>query len=335
MYGYVNEVPLNMSETLSKYSQEDIFKIVFKEYPDLDILYLSPFRVDHHPNCFFEWYKGKLLFRDFGDIRRDCFQSIRDFYKIDTYPEVIEFIVRYFEKNPISVDQRPINVFHREKRDCAITYKLKPYENQDDLFWKQFCITPQQLDEDGVYVINWYRFYSDKRKTWISVRPYDICYAITGFESRCKIYRPLNHNKKSKWLTNCKPNDIGNLSKIDATGDLLIITKSYKDFRVIKNQGYKNVIWFQSEKIVPDDIFLSDLAARFTTIVIFYDNDEAGKTGAENLQLHFSLLNKTTQLIFSPYPHMKDPAEIVSIRGEQELKDILNSNISGISNSYS
>lgn len=323
MYGYANDVPLNMNMILELYSQEDIFKIVFGEYPDLDILYLSPFREDHNPNCFFEWYKGRLIFRDFGDVRRDCFQAVKDFYGIGTYPEVMEFLIRYFENNPIPLGQKPINVFERKKRDCAITFRVKPYELQDDLYWKQYHINEGHLREDNVSVINWYRFYSEKAKRWIILRPFDICYAISGFETRCKIYRPLNHNKCSKWLTNCGSDDIGNLAGIDQTGDLLIITKSYKDYRVIKNQGYKNVIWFQSERIIPSDHILLDLAARFQNIVIFYDNDTAGVCGSIDLKMTFESLDKKTKCIYSPYPHMKDPAEMVSIRGEQELRDFL------------
>jgi hypothetical protein len=324
MYGYEVGIPLSIKDLLTTYSQEDIFKIVFKEYPDLDILYLSPFREDNHPNCFFDWYKGKLYFKDFADKPRDCFQAVKDFYNLETFPDLIKFVVKYFDNNPIPCDERPKKVFEREIRDCSITFRVKSYELQDDLYWKQYFITEDQLTEDHVSVIYWYRFYSEKAKKWVVLRPFDICYAISGFDTRCKIYRPQNHNKKSKWLTNCTPNDVGNLNNIDQTGDLLIITKSYKDARVIRNQGYRNVIWFQSEMMTPCIEILSDLISRFERIIIFYDNDDAGILGASNLQLKFYTLGKEVKTITSPCSYMKDPAEMVSIKQtEQVLKDFL------------
>lgn len=330
MYGYARNIPLSMNDFLAIYSQEDIFRIIFGDYPDLDILYLSPFREDYHPNCFFEWYKGKLMFRDFGDIRRDCFQGIKDLYGIGTYSEVMEFIDNYFSDNPIPLDQKPKRICNKERKDCSITFRIKDYETKDNLYWKQYFITPSQLREDQVSVINWYRFYSEKAKKWIILRPYDIAYAISGFETRCKIYRPLNHNKKSKWLTNCKANDVGNLANIDPTGEVLIITKSYKDHRVIRNQGFKNVIWFQAEKIMPDDSILLSLLQRYERILIFYDNDDAGICGSADLQHKlesFDFIKRPIMTMYSPCNYLKDPAEIVSIRSEQELKSLLEENI--------
>lgn len=326
MYGYSTNVPSDFNVLLLEYSQEDIFKIVFKEYPDLDILYLSPFRDDKHANCFFEWYKGKLFFKDFADTYRDCIQTIKDFYNLNTYQDVISFIVMYFDNNPPSFIQKPIKVFEREKRNCSITFRVKEYDTKDDLYWKQYFITKEQLIEDHVSTIYWYRFYSEHSKRWIVLRPFDICYAISGFDTRCKIYRPQNHNKKAKWLTSCNSDDVGNLANIDPTGDLLIITKSYKDHRVIRNQGYHNTIWNQSEMMIPNDQILLDIASRFTTIVIIYDNDDCGIKGGFELQAKFLSLGKEVKTIHSPYSYLKDPAEIASVKGETFLKNFLSNN---------
>lgn len=326
MYEYEDDFPLTLNSLLAKYSQEDIFRIVFKEYPDLDILYLSPFREDHNPNCFFEWYKGRLYFRDYADKQRDCFQAVKDFHDLYNYHDTMQFIVDYLANNPVPEGCKPIKVYDRKERDCAITFRIREYAEKDNLYWKQYGISEVQLREDKVSIIYWYRFYSERSGKWIILRPFDVCYAISGFESRCKIYRPQNHCRKSRWLTNCKVNDVGNLSNIDPTGDVLIITKSYKDCRVIRNQGYKNVIWFQSESMIPNDPILLDLLARFDRFLIFYDNDLAGIKGSNDLQLKLQSLSyyeKPIRNISSPYSYLKDPAEMVSVRGEQELKDFL------------
>lgn len=327
MYKYEEPCSLNMSSILEYYSQEDIFKIVFNEYPNFNTVYISPFREDKHPNCFFEWYKGRLLFKDYADIRRDCLQAIKDYYRFSTYNEAFAFIHEYFKANkPASKvefekmrEERKADEFH------DITTYIRSYELRDDLYWKQYCISKEQLEEDLVFPIRSYRFFSPKKQKWFTVNPMDIAYAITGFDRAKKIYRPRNNNSKSKWLTNCGANDVGNINGISKDLNYLIITKSYKDHRVIRNQGFPNVVWFQSESMYPCDSILSELIAAYPYIFIFYDNDEAGKNGSEKLKNHVLELfpNKNIQLIFSPFQFFKDPASIVSNKGKAELQQIL------------
>lgn len=325
MYKVEIPAPTNLYELLELYSQEDIFTIVFKEYPKLDEPYLSPFRPDNHPNCFFHWYKGKLYFKDYAEpYPRDCFHAVKDYLHKDSYSGISEFIIDYFENHPVLIDQHP-PVFNREKetKDCGITIKIRPFEERDRLYWSQYDISEQQLTEDHVTPVSAFRFYSTCDKNWKIVRPFDVAYAISGFDHKHKIYRPTNRNKHQKWMTNCGPNDIGNILNIDLKGELLIITKSYKDHRVIRNQGYKNVIWFQSESMFPNMSTLESLAKDFKRVVIFFDNDCAGITGSKNLYSRLERFNSDLHLIQSPYFYMKDPAEIVSIRGNQELKSLL------------
>lgn len=324
MYGY-EQTPSTIGELLETYSQEDIFTIVFGSYPDPSILYLSPFRQDNNPNCFFEWYKGKLYFRDYADIARDCLHAVKDFYSLDSYSDVMKVVTNHFSLHPIPQDQKPVKFSQKDKKDCSVTFRIREWEKRDSLVWDQYEITREQLTEDHVSVISMYRFYSEKSNRWVILRPFDPAYAISGFGQKCKIYRPLNHCRQSKWLTNCSSDDVGNLWGIDYTGDLLIITKSYKDYRCIKNQGYKNVIWIQSEKVIPSDKILFDLLSRYERVLIFYDNDLIGMTGAGDLQTKLETLNPAIAVrsIHSPYSYMKDPAEMVSIRGGNELKEFL------------
>jgi hypothetical protein len=327
MYKYEEPYPQSISEILELYTQEDIFKIVFNDYPDYNNVYLSPFRSDRHPNCYFEWYKGRLLFKDYADVRRDCLQAIKDYYNLPTYKEVFTFIHDYFKSN------KPANkvTFNkiREKRISKkfydiVTYK-RDFELRDNLYWKQYFITKEQLDEDLVFPISQFRFFSPKKQNWFNVNPIDIAYAITGFKRAKKIYRPRNYNFKSKWLTNCTENDVGNINNISKKLNYLIITKSYKDHRVIRNEDYTNVVWFQSETMYPNDDILLDLVGSYPYIFIFYDNDEAGRKGSDKLKNHILKLlpSKNIQLIFSPFKIFKDPASIVSNKGKFELQQIL------------
>src|SRR6056300_177031 len=123
MYTYEESNPKTFEEVLDKYSQEDIFKIVFGDYPNYDINYHSPFRTDEHPNCFFEWYKGKLMFKDYADRVRDCFQAVKDHVGLETYSEVFNFIHDHFKDNKPIVKFQPkkVRVDNAEREFHSIT----------------------------------------------------------------------------------------------------------------------------------------------------------------------------------------------------------------------
>ena len=325
MYKY--EEPWNVDEILDKYSEEDIFKIVFGHYPDYNTSYLSPFREDMHANCYFEWYKGRLYFKDHADIVRNCFQAVRDYVKLDTNIEVYSFIHEYFKNNKpaLKTEFKKIRKECTEKKFRSITVYKRKFELRDELYWKQYHITEEQLQNDLVFSIFRFRYFSAKKQMWLVANPLDITYAITGFERGKKIYRPMNKNPKSKWLTNCNHNDIGNVKNISSDSDYLIITKSYKDHRVIRNEGYSNVVWFQSELQFPDDKLLLELIKPYPYIFIFYDNDKAGIKGSKKLKDKIVKIQsyKVVKELFSPFPIFKDPASIVSNKGKEELQKIL------------
>lgn len=326
MYKYEEPIPLLMKDILSHYSQEDIFKIVFGEYPDYNRNYLSPFRPDNNPNCFFEWYKGQLLFRDFADIRRDCFHSVKDYFKLNTYQATFEFIFEYFKDKKVDLrDDYKRAKKHQDDQFYDIFTATRPFEYRDYLYWKEYYITNEQLQEDAVYPIYRYRFYSRKKQRWFVITPMDVAYAISGFSRTKKIYRPKSGNKDNKWLTNCGANDIGNVNNLSTEHQYLMITKSYKDHRVIRNEGYSNTVWFQSEKMYPDDRILMELLDPYPDIFIFYDNDAAGIEGSEKLRHHIMELfpSRNPVLIYSPYTYFKDPASVVSTKGKKILSDLL------------
>lgn len=326
MYTYGELTPNTIGQILELYSQEDIFKIVFGEYPDYNKSYLSPFRKDRNPNCFFDWYKGKLYFKDYADVPRDCFLSVKEYYNLESYNDVFEVIHSYFKEH------KPLNKvqFQEYREQCEsrqfydITDVRRKFELRDNLFWKQYYITEEQLNDDIVYPISRYRFYARKKKKWITLNPLDIAYSISGFNKCKKIYRPKNKGQ-NKWLTNCSNNEIGNLWNISKDLPYLTITKSYKDCRVIRNDGMTNTVWFQSEGQFPDDNFLLSLIKDFPFIIIFYDNDEAGIVGAKKLELRINTIHPEakTICIHSPFKYFKDPASIVSNKSREALHEIL------------
>jgi hypothetical protein len=327
MYGYQPIVPRDINDLLELgYSQEGIFKIVFGYLPMSGTYVISPFRTDQSPGCWFEWYDDKLYFKDFGEVRgkrqRDCFQAVKDFYSLPTLEATINFIVKYY--NDQQIELTPTNIRHSPhivKTESSIDFRAKPFKDSDRLFWSQYQIKKAHLIEDNVFSALTYKIYSGIKKTTTIIRPNDLCYVITGFEDRCKVYRPKQKGK-GKFITTCTQNDVGGYTSLPFVDKLLLITKSYKDWRVLKNQGY-NVIWFQNEGMFPSDEILYDLSIRFEHILILFDNDQTGIKAAQTLIEVFKQFDKTVNFFYSPYSYLKDPAEIISVKGKEELNQFL------------
>ena len=128
--------------------------------------------------------------------------------------------------------------------------------------------------------------------------PDNICYAYTDFpDNKKKIYSP--YDKKLKFCGNITAKDIGNINNIPVKGEKLIITKSYKDCRVLRNLGYTS-IWNQNEGMIPPLYLLQDLSDRFNDIIIFYDNDNAGINAGIKLKQTFANIQKEVSVYYIP-----------------------------------
>ena len=340
MYKFGDYTPLNKDEIFKRVSQEDIFKIVFNQNIVMERLYTSPFRSDETPGCFF-WKgdeTGKLFFVDFGDSKshRDCFNVLQDYYDI-SFEESMKLVNLYFglglgddpritKETVICCNEEDKKNEHKQR---VITYVPRPFENKDRIFWTKYEISKQNLIDDGVIPLEMYSSISKKNEKY-TIRPIDIAYAFTEFnEERNKIYRPYA-GKKQKWLSTCTKNDIGSITHLPWIGEILIITKSYKDCRVIRNQGY-NSVWFQNEGMIPDNDIIISLCKRFERIYVLYDNDNAGiKAGKKVTDTINSLFPGKCMHIFLPEKYLelniKDASDLISFN-KLYLLNFLNENI--------
>ena len=72
---------ITFEELLNEYSQEELFKVMIGEYPQLDKYYCSFFRKDNNPSCYFKWYNNILYFVDWADKNRDVLTFCSDLYE--------------------------------------------------------------------------------------------------------------------------------------------------------------------------------------------------------------------------------------------------------------
>src|SRR5690606_12979161 len=88
------------------------------------------------------------------------------------------------------------------------------------------------------------------------------CYEIAGYnpmysyqiDDKFKIYRPFSPDKKYKWLSNTRIDNIQGMKQLPERGELLIITSSLKDCMVLRVLGYYAIAPMGEGMIIPEHI---------------------------------------------------------------------------------
>lgn len=332
MYGYNEYISLSPEQILSIVSEKDIFHLFIKEeiITDKGALYKAPYRNDEHPDCYFEEFDNKLYFVDFADIpqSKNCFSFIQKCTNLN-FRDSLQYIIKHLNlgkgNNPIreetTLKENKVVEVRKIKKDRVITFLPRKFNYKDMKFWSQYEISRQNLEEDKVIPIDLYKSTSRKGEPFV-IKPLDIMYAYTDFDNnKVKIYRPYG-NKEEKWFTNCTQNDIGNVDNLPISGDQLIISKSYKDCRVLRNQGL-NVVWFQNEGMIPAPTLLVSLCKRFKSIIVWFDNDKAGIKSAKLVVSHINSLFPGKAKAIHLEGEQKDPSDYLAKKGKKELLKFL------------
>lgn len=288
MYGYSEFIPLTEEEVLKRVTQDEIIEMAIGYKPVPYQFITSPIKLqrgkqDTKPGARFEWWNDKLFFIDFGDnpSHRVYIRFIMDFYNVN-FDNALRIINTHFglglgHQNdeiiikPVLYETAKAHQ-NQERQRTHIIYRPRPLGVRDKPFWNPYKISKEQLIQDEVMAVQWYKFFSHTHQRWIVINPRDVCYVYTEWKERVKIYRPF---AKLKFLTNCAANDVGGYRSLPQSGKILVITKAYKDYAVLTNQTLTSV-WFQNEGILPSDEIIIDLCERFDDIYIWFDNDEPG-----------------------------------------------------------
>ena len=306
-------------------NQEQTFAKVFGELPSLDRTYVSPFRKnDTNPGCYFEWHNDILYFVDWASniVNKDCIQAIMSRYNM-RLNDAIDFVMSDIE---LSAPKNTKQLLTSKKVNKTIIIPIKrDYNVSDKLYWKRYGISIDNLTEDDVFPVKAVNLYS--KSSWKRMNYMSDSYCITVASDMFKIYRP-HETGKSKWLSNVSKHTVGSMNSLSHLSDIVIITKSYKDCRVIRNLGYE-CVWFQSEGVLPDQAILMTVFQYYRRVIVLFDNDDAGLAGAINLVEYLNSIfqDKVITSIASPQSHIKDISEMYCFKGEAYTKQFLHENI--------
>lgn len=312
---------IDKNEILKSYSEFDIFKLVFGEIPVIGEKYLSPFRIDNDAGCFFDYSgNGRLLFYDYASsaICYDCFTAVKLYYNLNNFYETLKVI----RDNVVKTDSNVLSVERVKERKRKVNIHINPrnFVELDKSFWQQYYISSENLKEDFVYPLKEI-ILTNTKKGNVRIDFREIAYCYTNFKSgNKKIYIPNSLNYR--FISTCSLEDIGGYEKIRYDEDYIIVTKSYKDFRVIYNQGY-NVIWLQNEGMYPKK--LVEISLKFSKVFVLFDNDAAGMKASENIVER--LLKDTESEIINIkvplYKNVKDPSDFIKYKGPDRFIKLL------------
>jgi hypothetical protein len=304
---------------LEKVTQEEIFQLVFGFLPEESQYVVSPLREDGTPGAWFSYHiNGVLYFVDFGanPTHRDCFSMVQTYFKFPNFYLTLEYIYqKLIQGNEDKLKKIVIeNKIVTEKPKVRILIEARPFNINDQIFWTKYEVTKSQLVEDKVFAIR--KFYALNTKAGnIIADCNDLAYSYNDFSnSKKKVYFPQREGKR-RFLTNCSKDDVGGINSLMTYGKELIITKSYKDYRVLKNNG-KNVVWFQNEGMIPNDNIIKMLINNFSKILVWYDNDSVGIESSEKVKNHInSFVSSKAKNLWLPERALelgiKDPSDCI------------------------
>jgi hypothetical protein len=275
---------------LSQISESRIWKVSLGFEPNEKDCITSPYRKDSSPGCRFSTSENGLLVLTDGAaigskvngvsiFKVDCFQSLQILNNIPlnlVLSKLQESINNASDINLGAIIKTTIIATNKKKKkeSSILYYWERPWNKWDKEYWSPYGITRQQLNDDFIFPINAWGLKKDGDSEWKKYICSNWCSYVLNDESwgqKVKIYQPFS--KSMRFFGNVDNNCIGGLWDITDDDSDIIITKSYKDWRVLKNQGL-NVIWFQNEGMLPDLELLAEYKHR--KFIILFDNDKAG-----------------------------------------------------------
>lgn len=308
---------ITLEQIEEKISQKEILEAYIG---DISKPICSPFRKDRNPSLTFKVKGNKVIWKDWGTGEGgDAFTFLMLYFN-KSFNEILNKVWNDLILNnsydKIKVKRK--NNFSKSSDNLNKNFiiQTQSFGFFDRKYWKSYGISIKTLIKYNVYSIKYFKFNG-------IFLEYSINNPIYGYkfsENIWKIYTPFN--KKRKFLFNGNKNIIEGYDQLDSIGEFLFITKSLKDVMLFRELGY-NAISFISETVLPDKEIILKLKERFKRIIVFYDNDDAGIKGAENICSNYNL----EKMLIPKEFETKDITDTFRKYGKEFVIDYLNKSL--------
>ena len=292
---------LNKQNILSKITEWDIFRFYCKNFVEPNKAFCAEQDIrcnDTNASCRINNYRGKILYYDFGKKEgMSCFDYVMCKFHVD-YINALKIINRDFKLNldseiNLKVPEPIIypNSFNESYNNICngnsiIRVCYKDWDLQSIQYLKDYKLDYRRVSSKfKVNPIDWF-WINDYRFKAVEVS-FASYFGLDEERYLYKIYQPLS-DKKKKWFHNLHNGQVMGLEQLPTNGELLILTKSYKDVWCYDNFEIPSISpgaegWDISE-IIMDSLFDS-----FEHIIVNYDFDYVGIRSMNKLKRRYGL----------------------------------------------
>lgn len=323
---------LNRENVLKQVDSYQLFKAYCRNFKAIGDMFQSELRNnDKHPSCHIVIWGGDLLYKDFGESEGyRIFDYLVRKFNIE-FRDVLKMINRDFNLN-LGVDdgsaiksnpnfiipkKSDIDFSKDEKEPTIINVQPRRWTDADRIYWKQYEIPPLLLKYHNIKSVGAYSIDSTyKDNVSYRVSPYRLAYSMDYYWHngifRRKLYFP-QETGRYRFTSNVDSTIVQGWTLLPKNGgNVLFVTKSYKDILIFNLLGYWAIAPNSEHSYIPE-LVMEKLKTRFSNIYVWFDNDEGGKEGAKSFARKFKL-----PFTFNPDGEPKDPSDFVK---DYSLKD--------------
>lgn len=275
--------------------------------------FTNPFRTDKNPGCYLKEVSGIVRLVDWADSEfngMDLIAAWMRAYGLNFYQACYSLYNNNFTSN-FSAPVKP----KRKKISLEYSFVPRPFNQIDKEYWSIRGISKQDLIQDGVVPLKQFTV------AGVTFEALEQTYAYVFPSGRFKIYQPFAA-KSMKWLGNMTKEDFWYTDSF--ISDTLVITKGYKEHRIIYNLTDCSVAALGGEgyRTVPNGIL--EVLPNYKQVFVLYDNDDAGRRGTERLTKTIQDLDITKVYpIFMPPDELKDIDLVMTQKGEEYTANLL------------
>ena len=256
MYGIQNIKPLELTFDwlFDRINQEDVYMKYFG-FCQLNKKFCNPLRNDNKADCWFYWHGGMLYFHDPAWKQTyTCINVVMNNENCSYYKALNTVYDLFFSNHTVSNYVVTRNKEERKPKDIKVT--IQQFTSTDIEYLKSYGITREFCKKAKWYSIKHYWINGEMFYTYNTYNPC-IGYYFAG---KWKLY--FYKSKTYRFLSNTNKDIIQGWSMLPESGDLLVITKAFKDIGTLYEQGIPSIAP-QAESILLSETIMSELKSRF------------------------------------------------------------------------